>query len=267
MRRPRTSGQQWWYGGIERRAASRLVELQLRQRGDGSGLLWDGRLPVPVELIAEHLLGLSVVYDEAIEEPDGETIFGSLRTERREIVLNVRHADRFRDNPGLERHTIAHECGHADLFGEAANATEQTCVSELLSAYRPRKRWASRGDVWVLLPEILRGRSPAVRHEVVRQLREEERERMAEGEDSLLVRRAVSHYAAHLLMPADRLREEVRGLDLSRWSSITQLARRFLVSKESMRIQLEEVDLIHGVDEHNRIVLADPKEVDQLSLL
>jgi hypothetical protein len=68
-------------------------------------------------------------------------------------------------------------------------------------------------------------------------------------------------------MPADRLRQEARDLDLSHWSSITELARRFLVSKESMRIQLEDVGLIHGVDEHNRIVLADPKEVDQLSLL
>jgi hypothetical protein len=67
-------------------------------------------------------------------------------------------------------------------------------------------------------------------------------------------------------MPADRLRQEVRDLDLSRWSSVTELARRFLVSKASMRIQLEDVGLIQGVDESNRIVLADPKEVDQLPL-
>src|SRR5919108_623547 len=117
-------------------------------------------------------------------------------------------------------------------------------------------RTPPRGDVWVLLPELLRGRRPAVRHEVMRHLRDEERARIAEGQDSPLVRRAVSHYAAHLLMPADRLRQEARDLDLSRWPSVTELARRFLVSKESMRIQLEDISLIHGVDENNRILLA-----------
>ena len=265
----RTPGQAWWYGRIEQHAYQRLGELRRRMRPDASGPLWDGRAPVPVEHVAEHVLGLSISYDD-IEEREGETILGCLRPETREIVLNERHADRFRENPGTERHTICHECGQADLFGDVASATEQLCVPELMADYWPRKRSAARGEVnvlRVLFDEQLRGRSPAVRTEVMRRWQERERQRISGGEDSPLVRRAVDHYAATLLMPEDLLRAEARGMDLSRWSSVSELARRFAVSKESMRIQLEQLGLVYGVDEHNRILLQDPKEADQLGLL
>ena len=264
-----TPGHEWWYGRIERLACQRLGELRRRQRPNGGGPLWDGRPPVPVEHVAEHLLGLSICYDD-VEEFEGETILGCLRPEAREIVLNERHADRFRENPGTERHTICHECGHADLFGDVASATEQLCVPELMADYRPRKRSAARGEVnvlRVLFDEQLRGRSPEVRTEVMRRWQERERQRISGGEDSPLVRRAVDHYAATLLMPEDLLRAEAHGLDLSRWSSVGELARRFVVSKESMLIQLKQFGLIYGMDENSRILVKNPKEEDQLELL
>ena len=59
-------------------------------------------LPVPVESIAEDLLGLS------IREADGLGVSGMLVPVAREIVLSAGE----RDFPGRRRFTIAHELGH-----------------------------------------------------------------------------------------------------------------------------------------------------------
>lgn len=59
-------------------------------------------LPVPVESIAEDLLGLTV------RESDELEVSGMLIPASREIVLSARE----RDFPGRRRFTLAHELGH-----------------------------------------------------------------------------------------------------------------------------------------------------------
>ncbi|HWG34217.1 MAG TPA: hypothetical protein VN650_08615 [Gemmatimonadaceae bacterium] len=273
-RRPLTNGQRWWYSQIEQRAYTQLHALQ-RPHGDGRPALWDGTPPVPVEHVAEHLLGLSIVY-EVITEREDEEILGCLRPEAREIVLNETHAQRFRDVPGTERHTIGHEIGHADVFGDVA-ATMQAPLPGLAATGCTRKRSSSRGDVRVLslrpsdaLKRRLAGCNPEVRREAYRrfelEMRAQEQEQIAAGADSPMVRRAVDHYAATLLMPADLLRREAEGLDLSRRSSVDHLARRFVVSRQSLLIQLENLNLIHGVADDGTIKLESPVEAQQPSL-
>ena len=270
-----TSGQRWWYSQIEGRAYARLVELR-RHRVDGLRPLWNGEPPVPVEHVAEHLLGLRICY-EPVEELEGEEILGCLRLETREIVLNEHHSDRFRNVPGAERHTIGHECGHADVFGEIANA-DMPVLPGLQAAHHTRKRSGLRGDVRVLKIRMhqatrahLANCTPEVRAEVLRrwelQEREEQRRQIADGADSPIVKRAVDHYAATLLMPRDLVRQEAKGLDLSLWSSVDLLARRFVVSKQAMVIQLESLGLIFGVADDRRILVRDPAEGSQISLL
>lgn len=265
--KPTTPGGKWWYGRIEQRAYMRLAALR-RPRPGGRSPLWDGRPPVPVEHVAEHLLGLTISYD-TIEERDGEAILGSLRPEAREIVLNDRHADRFREVPGSERHTIGHECGHADWFADVATATEQVTPPELAGEYHPHHRSATRGPVHVLrlLHDRSRGRPPEIRTTALWRMRDMERQRIADGQDSPRVRRAVDHYAATLLMPEDLVRAKARGLDLSRWSAITDIAAEFVVSKESLCIRLSDLGLIHDIDDDGRVLLHDPREAGQLDLL
>jgi hypothetical protein len=275
MSRRMTSGQRWWYGQIESRAYARLSELR-RPRPGGLAPLWDGEPPVPVEHVAEHLLGLAISY-EAVEELDGEEILGCLRPETGEIVLNENHTDRFRDVPGTERHTIGHECGHADVFGEVAKATMPT-LPGLAASHHTKKRSSLRGDVRVLRVQMnaaMRAQlgrcAPDVRAEVLRRWelrdRDEQRRQVAAGADTPLVRRAVDHYAATLLMPRDLVRRAAEGLDLTRWSSVDLLARQFVVSKQAMLIQLETLGLIHGVSPDRQILLHDPAEASQISLL
>ena len=61
------------------------------------------QLPVPVEAIAEDLLGLNVAEDDDL------WCSGLLLPAEREIWLNGREA---RESPGRRRFTLAHELGH-----------------------------------------------------------------------------------------------------------------------------------------------------------
>ena len=60
-------------------------------------------LPVPVEAIAEDLLGLRVAESDDLE------VSGMLLPAKREIWLNGREAE---ESPGRRRFTLAHEVGH-----------------------------------------------------------------------------------------------------------------------------------------------------------
>jgi len=232
-----------WTNMIEARAYGRL--RQLRER-----LLWDGRPPVPVDHVLEQILGLSISYEIVTEEP-GERILGCIRPERREVVLNEKYADLFRGQPGVERFTKAHEAGHADLFSAAASVTEQVALFES-TPYRPLQRSAAKGPVNVLavrLAERIAGYSREMKTAAMVRFRDLERRSITEGQDSPMVRRAVDHYAATLLMPADLLKGAAVEFDVTLESSIRELARRFQVSNTAMRIRLQEIGLVRGASD------------------
>jgi Zn-dependent peptidase ImmA (M78 family) len=66
--------------------------------------LFDGEeLPVPVESIAEDLLGLSINEDEEL------AVSGMLLPAKRQIWVNAREA---KESPRRSRFTLAHELGH-----------------------------------------------------------------------------------------------------------------------------------------------------------
>lgn len=244
-----------WLRNIENRAYKRLQ--QVRQRG-----LWGGEPPIPIELLLEHVLDLRISWEEIEEEP-GEQIFACLRPATRQVVVNDRHRRLFDSTPGLERFSLAHEGGHADVFALADRAQEPQLIGQL--PYAPQHRTATKGPVVALAPR-LRQLSREVRTAVLTELAQEERARRAAGEDSPLVRRAVDHYAAILLMPADLVRSTAAGRDLSDWRTVSDLARTFGASKTAFRIRLQEVGLIFGVDDAGAILLTDPAQRDQHSL-
>jgi hypothetical protein len=223
---------------------------------------------VPIDHVIEQCLGLSIAYD-LIDEDSDEAVLGCLRAETREIVLNERHAERFRLNPGVERFTKGHEAGHADLSALAAIATEQVLIFPE-GSYHPRKQAAPNGPVAILgvrLAERLRGKPPELKLQIMRAIQDREREKYLNGKDTPLERRAVDHYAATLLMPEDLVREVAGGADLSSWTLIRELAASFEVSTQAFQIRLKELGLIFGVDDQNRIQLTNPAEEGQFRLL
>ena len=240
--RSSSGGHAWWRAGIEARTARRLQEL--RQRG-----LWDGRPPVPVEHVIEHLLGLSIGYDDIAEHED-EEIVGSFRVADREIVLNLRHEETFKAVPGRRRFTLAHEAGHADLYALAEQADQGELGLLLRREYQPLHRSATRGPVAVVgiasrVAERLRTLPAEVRTEFYRRLADKERERHAEGHDTPLVRRSVDTYAAMLLMPAELVRARAATCDVTDYRQLRDLARDFLVSATAMGHRVVDLGLAY----------------------
>jgi len=104
-----------------------------------------GELPVPVESIAEDLLGL------AIHEEKLDGISGLLYPEARQIYINAS------DIPARRRFTIAHELGHwvcQCLEGEGRGATVM-CRAEDVSpdVDRTLEREANVFGAELLMPE------------------------------------------------------------------------------------------------------------------
>jgi Zn-dependent peptidase ImmA (M78 family) len=94
-----------------------------------------------------------------------------------------------------------------------------------------------------------------------------ERNRWENGEDPPQVRRAVDRYAAALLMPRDVVRSRAEGMDLGSWRTVAMLADQFQVSKTAMRIRMEEVGLIYGVDNASGRIVTEKPPDEQMSLL
>lgn len=264
-----TRGQQWWRDQIENRAFERLRQLRMPGSG-GSPPLWDGTPPVPVDHVVEHLLGLSLSYEE-IEVPSGSVVFGCIRPDTGEIVLNERYLELFERIPGLLRYTKCHEAGHADLFGAAQGCSQFDLEGKGVSTgYSPLRLSASRGPAVALSSNaqaLLRSCPKEVRTEVLLRLQAMERNRWENGEDPPQVRRAVDRYAAALLMPRDLVRSRAEGMDLGSWRTVARLAEQFQVSKTAMRIRMEEVGLIFGVDEATGRIITEKPFDEQISLL
>ena len=257
----RTSrGHAWWLDRIELRTSQRLRELQQRK-------LWNGQPPVPVEHLIEHVLNLSISYEEVEEDPD-EEILGSFRPSEREIVLNARHLDTFAAIPGRRRFTLAHEAGHADLYALTDTTVQGELGALLTGAYQPRHKSATRGPVAVTslrLAERLSRLSPKERNEFYRRLLDAERVRTAEGNDTPLVRRTVDTYAAMLLMPGDLVRAWAKSYDLTDYAQLRNLAREFEVSTTAMHNRVVDVGLAYE-GATGALQLTDPAHEGQHSL-
>lgn len=243
-----------WMLAIEGKAYLRLQ--QLRERG-----LWDGGPPVPVDHVLEHLLELSIAWEEIQEEP-GEEILACLRPDTREVVLNEIHTPLFAEKPGLERFSKGHEAGHADVFALLGASDQLKLLAD--ACYRPRRRSATRGPVLVV-SERIKSLSPELRTVVMREMIRRDRARQAAGEDSPLERRSVDHYAAVLLMPEDLLRRSVQGRDLTRWPTLYDLADGFQVTISAMVVRLKELGMIYDVIDR-QILLRNPDQQDQTEL-
>jgi Zn-dependent peptidase ImmA (M78 family) len=104
-------------------------------------------LPVPVERIAEDLLGL------AVTERDGLAVSGMLLPAEREIYLNAE------DVPARRRFTLAHEVGHWVCQCLGGKGAPVMCRAEDVSegADRTLEREANVFAAELLMPE------PAVR--------------------------------------------------------------------------------------------------------
>jgi hypothetical protein len=230
---------------IEQRVVGRLaaLELVLGERV---------RLPVPIDLLAEHVLGLDVLWEE-IDELPGEIVLGGLIPERRLIVLNDRHRTLFRAKPGLERSTKGHEMGHWDLFVDQA-LLDQPQLPDLAPGAGTVLRGSPAGQVQVL-QALLRDPDGV---ELLRDL-------LARADDPAEAR-AVNRYAAAVSMPHTLLRERVDAHRPDGWRSLYRLAAEFEVTISALKVRLEQLGLLF-VTERGRVYASRAEAAGQLRLL
>jgi hypothetical protein len=162
--------------------------------------------PVPVERIAESLLGLLIEeIDDARDVTDAPTdrgrLSGLIEPGTQTIWLDRQEAAR---SPGRRRFTIAHECGHWVLH------------------------IAGPGDAICCRPQDIAGPVEAEERERVRQINRREREADA--------------FAQELLMPELLVHRQAKetGCNLS------LLAERFDVSAPAIRLRLLRLGLLPG---------------------
>ena len=209
---------------IEALAERRLAELENVQ---GASL----RLPIPIDLVGERILGLTFLWDE-IEELPGETVLGAIQPSKRLVILNERRKELFDRKPGLERSTKGHEMGHWDLFSDESTV-DHPVLFEAGEGRPFAYRSSGRGDVVVLR----------------RLLHSEEGQRLLRGlksrADDPVEASAVNRYGAALSMPAALVCDEVRRIDRTSWRDLYALRGRFDVTISALVVRLRQLGLLH----------------------
>lgn len=212
---------------IEERAEQRLRELE-------QALDTALPIPVPIDLLAEQVLGLSFLWEPITELP-GEVILGAIIPEKKLVILNEGRLPLFTDKPGLERSTKGHEMGHWDLFVDQAALGHPTLFSaESLSiAYRN----TPSGSAAVM--------SAFIRSEAGREFLVQLSDRADDPDEA----RSVNRYAAAISLPRDIVREEIAKIDRTKWPNLYNMAQRFDVTISALVVRLKQLGLIYVTDD------------------
>jgi Zn-dependent peptidase ImmA (M78 family) len=229
---------------IEDLAAERLSQLARR-------LAHPLAPPIPIDLLAEQILGLDFLWED-IDELPRETVLGALHPHKRLIIMNDKHRTLFDTKPGLERFTKGHEMGHWDLFIDQGSLEHPTLFALDDSSPFTRRR-SPVGEVTVMkwflsFPEG---------QEFLRDLQ-------ARADDPNEAR-AVNRYAAAILMPKDLLRAEVDTIDRTRWSNLYRIAELFEVTISALKVRLQQLGLLY-MDEDGRLYKSPTHDEGQISL-
>jgi len=219
----------WRNEHIEARAEERLAQL-------ANSLGRPLSPPIPVDLFIEHVLELDLLWD-VIEERPGEMILGAIDPRARQIVINEKHVDLFRQRPGLERFTKLHESGHWDLL------TDQTIIDhpqflEGEDVGGPVSFRQSQNNCLLHVLKALCTTKEGV--EYVCDLRSRA--------DDPYEKRVVNRYAGAVLIPKQLLREDVARKRPQRWPDVYRLAERYEVTPTAMKVRLNELGLVY-IDE------------------
>jgi hypothetical protein len=187
-------------------------------------------LPIPIDLLAEDVLGLNFLWDH-IDALPGETILAGLKPKARLIVLNEAHRDLFRQKPGLERSTKGHECGHWDLYVDKTALDHPELFSqEEGKLFALRSSGAGEIEILKMLFACPEGQ------ELLRQ--------MQSRADEPAELRAVNRYAAAISMPRRLLREAALQVDRTRWPDLYRLAEQFGVTISALTVRLQQLNLL-----------------------
>jgi hypothetical protein len=208
---------------IEQRAEQRLLELE---RLLGAPV----PIPVPIDLLAERVLGLSLLW-EPIDEMPGEVVLGAIIPEKKVVVLNENRLPLFNEKPGLERSTKGHEMGHWDLFVDQSLLGHPALFPDqpISIAYRN----TPSGDATVM--------KAFIQSEAGREYLRDMNDRADHPDEA----RAVNRYAAAISLPRVVLYQEVSKIDRTKWPNLYKLAKTLDVTISALTVRLEQLNLLY----------------------
>lgn len=187
---------------LEQRAIDLLREHERRK-----GLI--SSVPVPIEAIVEHTLGLRVVW-LPIEEFPGEIILARLDPDylgHPTIQMNENRTGHFDEFFGTEQFSLAHEAGHWVLHFGRGRGRQLGLLPGT----------ADQGDA----PILCRRMSDSNRREL-----------------------QAERFAAFLLMPEHLVRPAAARHNVIHWTGIKSLAHDCGVSKRAMALRLDALGMI-----------------------
>ena len=212
----------WRNDAIETRAEERLHQLKQHLGGTLT-------LPIAVDILAESVLNLNILWDD-IEELPGEIILGSIQPKTRRITMNEKQRGLFEDRPGLESFTKGHEMGHWDLYVDKATLDHPAMFTNGNGAFSFRQ--SPSGHV-VIVKKLMAT-------EEGRDLLRKVKARSDESDES----RTVNRYAGAILMPRDMINDEARRVNRTSWPNLYRLAKRFGVTISALIVRLEQQNLL-----------------------
>lgn len=86
---------------------------------------WTPSIPVPVEMIAERLCGLTFDWRPLPDDSDLK-VYAALYVNTKVIAFNANALDVFKSNEGMYRFTVAHELGHWELHVDPSQQKQST---------------------------------------------------------------------------------------------------------------------------------------------
>ena len=235
---------------IEKKAEGRIGEYQ-----ELFGMI--SKPPIPIDDIIEHIFDLKISWEAIMCQP-GERVFGALRPETRQIILNENEVVLFTEKPGLE-------LGHWDLFTEHSTLGHPSFLD-----FDPAKHFVTRstpqGEVEIIKMLML----DSELYELYK--------RSQQGKDSPFVKTSVDYYASIMSMPRFLLIPYIKAIhdNWDSWSSkpfnyqlkdLYELADIFEVTITAFQVRLEQLNLLY-IPKDEKMVYRNRDEYNgQMSLL
>lgn len=164
--------------------------------------------PIPVEAILEHVADLKISW-ELIQEREGEIIWGGLRPQNHQVVLNERRLNIFEQKPGLELFTKGHELGH----------------------------WYLHVDKGSLVNQKLPG------------LDSQKLQFICRDGDKSWEETTANRFAGCLLMPKQLLIPQIKKINRTSWPELYHIAEIFGVTISALTVRLSELKLLYIDDQ------------------
>ncbi len=222
----------------------RIAEDRLREYEGRFGVITEP--PVPVELVIGQVYGLTLEWAELAELP-GETVFGGIDPENKVVVLNLRQAEYFKKNPGLEVFTIGHEAGHWEFHVDKA------------SLDHPRL-FQSDGSAFMYRTTVGTGRQVVVDAFDLEDLANASRRKDTRPQEIV-----ANRFSAALCMPQKLVRSYLKNNVVEAWPALFRMRDAFGVSTTALKVRMEALDLLY-IDEEKRFHRSKQEAMGQTRL-